>query len=69
MGTLNQYLNLEIRELSSQSPLMQRCLERAMRVAKTDISVFIHGETGTGKTLLAQAIHNSSHRAPQEFVS
>ena len=69
MGTLNQYLNLEIRELSSQSPLMQRCLERAARVAKTDMSVFIQGETGTGKTLLAQALHNSSHRSPQEFIS
>ena len=42
---------------------------RATKVAQTDIPVFIQGETGTGKTLLAQALHNSSKRKNKEFIS
>ena len=42
---------------------MRRCLQLAALAAKSDIPVLILGRTGTGKTLLAQAIHNSSARA------
>lgn len=48
---------------------MQACLERARLAARTDLPVLILGESGTGKTLLARAIHNSSQRAKGPFVS
>ena len=69
MPKINQYLSLSIDDLTSQSPLMLRTLERAQKVARTNIPVFIQGETGTGKTLLAQALHNSSARNINDFVS
>ena len=48
---------------------MQACLERARLAARTDLPVLILGESGTGKTILARAIHNSSARANRPFVS
>ena len=69
MPKINQYLSLSIDDLTSESPLMKHCLKRALQVAKTNIPVFIKGETGTGKTLLAQALHNSSIRNIKDFVS
>jgi transcriptional regulator with PAS, ATPase and Fis domain len=69
MSKINQYLNLTIDELTSESPLMLKCLKRAAQVANTDIPVFIQGETGTGKTLLSQALHNSSKRQKNSFIS
>jgi transcriptional regulator with PAS, ATPase and Fis domain len=48
---------------------MRRCLKLAALAAKSDVPVLILGRTGTGKTLLAQAIHNSSARAKGAFVS
>jgi transcriptional regulator with PAS, ATPase and Fis domain len=53
----------------SSDPPMQACLERARLAAHTDLPVLILGESGTGKTLLARAIHNSSERARGPFVS
>jgi two-component system response regulator HydG len=49
--------------------LMQACLERARVAARTDLPVLILGESGTGKTLMARAIHNSSQRARSPFIS
>lgn len=69
MAKLNQYVNLQIDELTSKSKKMLHCLHRASKVARTDIPVLICGETGTGKTLLAQALHNSSLRRKSEFIS
>src|SRR5262245_13967565 len=48
---------------------MAACLKRAKAAATTDLPVLILGESGTGKTLLAQAIHHSSSRAKAPFVS
>jgi transcriptional regulator with PAS, ATPase and Fis domain len=48
---------------------MARCLQLATLAAKSDVPVVLLGETGTGKTLLAQAIHNSSARANQPFIA
>jgi two-component system response regulator HydG len=53
----------------SSDPPMQACLERAGLAARTDLPILILGESGTGKTVLARAIHNSSARAAGPFVS
>ena len=48
---------------------MARCLRLAAMAAKSDVPVVLLGETGTGKTLLAHAIHNSSARAGGPFIA
>ena len=48
---------------------MARCLELARVAARTDLPVLILGESGSGKTLLASAIHHSSRRVNAAFVS
>ena len=60
---------LRLEHLTSSNATMRRCLQLAALAAKSDIPVLILGRTGTGKTLLAQAIHNSSARAKGPFVS
>lgn len=50
------------------SPLMQRALERARGAAAVDEPVLILGETGTGKEMLARAIHMTSSRARRAFI-
>ena len=51
------------------SHLMKKVFEKAASAAKTDANVFIVGETGTGKGLLAKAIHINSERKEHPFVS
>ena len=46
----------------TRSPLMERLLEQAGMVAQSDVSVLINGQSGTGKEIIAQAIHNASPR-------
>ncbi len=53
----------------SESPVMKHCIEQAIECAQFDSSVLITGETGTGKELIAQSIHNASSRRNQPFVS
>lgn len=53
----------------ANSPTMQQLLARAKRAAKTDASILITGENGTGKSLLAQYIHQHSNRCEQRYVS
>ena len=54
---------LRLEDLTTSNPAMARCLQLAALAAKSDVPVVLLGETGTGKTLLAQAIHNSVMRA------
>src|SRR5438128_11908683 len=60
---------LRIEDLTTSNEAMARCLQLAARAAKSDVPVVLLGETGTGKTLLAYAIHNSSARAGRPFVA
>ena len=52
-----------------ESPTFLRTLERAMRVAPSDCSMLLLGETGTGKEVLAQAVHQASKRRNGPFVA
>ena len=51
------------------SGIMNDVVARCKQVAKTDSSVMIYGETGTGKELFAQSIHNASERADGPFLA
>jgi len=51
-----------------RSPALEAVLDRVERVAPTDSTVLIQGETGTGKELIAHAIHNLSSRSGRAFV-
>lgn len=68
------YLEDEIRselhfeEIIGKSPALRRILGQVETVAPTDSSVLIYGETGTGKELIARAIHNLSARRSNAFV-
>ena len=53
----------------SNDPRMLHCLKIAANVAKTDASVVLRGETGTGKELFADAIHKASNRSKQPLVA
>ena len=54
-------------EMVGQSARMQEVYQRIARIAPTDATVLIRGETGTGKELAARAIHRNSSRADQPF--
>jgi len=55
-------------QLIGNSPALDAVLEQVERVAPTDSTVLIQGETGTGKELIARAIHNISSRCGRSFV-
>src|SRR5437899_1914924 len=61
--------SLRVEDLATTNEAMARCLRLAALAAKSDVPVVLLGETGTGKTLLAHAIHNSSARAARPLVS
>ncbi|MCL4500494.1 MAG: sigma-54 dependent transcriptional regulator [Deltaproteobacteria bacterium] len=54
-------------DMTSRSPAMQRTLALARKVADSDATLLIRGESGTGKTLLARTIHTWSRRAARSF--
>jgi len=58
-------------DFSTTSPVMQRAINLARQVAPSDATLLLRGESGTGKTALARAIHSWSNRAikPISFVS
>jgi len=61
--------NCSLEDFQSADPAMARCLELAGIASRTDLPILILGESGTGKTILARAIHNSSNRARGPFIS
>ncbi|MGC4050926.1 MAG: sigma 54-interacting transcriptional regulator [Paludibaculum sp.] len=56
-------------EIVGESPVLRAVLARVARVAPTDSTVLITGETGTGKELVARAIHKRSNRAARAFIT
>jgi formate hydrogenlyase transcriptional activator len=56
-------------EIVGSSPALKTVLSSLVKVAPTDSTVLITGETGTGKELIARAIHKGSQRADQAFIS
>lgn len=56
-------------QIIGESPVLREVIHHAERAARTSSSVLIYGETGTGKELFAQSIHNASTRASGPFVS
>jgi formate hydrogenlyase transcriptional activator len=55
-------------EIIGTSPALRRVLGQVAKVARTDSTVLILGETGTGKELIARAIHKQSRRAARAFI-
>jgi formate hydrogenlyase transcriptional activator len=74
LETENLYLqeaineNYNFNEMVGSSPALQAVFMQASMVATTDTTVLISGETGTGKELIARAIHNLSHRKDKIMV-
>ena len=70
----NQYLQEEIKQshnfenIVGRSPALAAALENVRRVALTDASVLITGETGTGKELVARAVHSASNRHDKPLI-
>jgi transcriptional regulator with GAF, ATPase, and Fis domain len=56
-------------EIVGSSPALKTVLSSIVKVAPTDSTVLITGETGTGKELIARAIHKGSQRAAHAFIS
>ncbi|HDS1152163.1 TPA: two-component system response regulator GlrR [Pluralibacter gergoviae] len=55
--------------IATRSPVMLRLLEQARMVAQSDVSVLINGQSGTGKEIFAQAIHQASARRSAPFIA
>lgn len=74
-GLHNETINSNVedrnwrRGIITRNPVMEDVLNQARLVAESDISVFIHGESGTGKDLLARAIHKASPRCNHSYVA
>src|SRR5262249_49623412 len=78
MGQRVEQLEEEVRETQAQSPellfdfsapVMREAMELLLRAAKTPASILLPGESGTGKSVVAPAIHNQSHPAARPFVT
>lgn len=71
MVKVNEYLSAELagsKELVGSSEPMNRLREMLRKVAPTEATVLIHGENGTGKELVAQAIYQASSRANAPYI-
>src|SRR5205085_10258902 len=61
-------IELNFEEIVGKSEALRRVLQQVETVAPTDSTVLIYGETGTGKELVARAVHNLSVRQSAAFV-
>jgi len=75
VGAMQKFCNADLatyerrfEQVIGNSPALESVLEQVERVAPTDSTVLIQGETGTGKELIAHAIHNLSSRCGRPFV-
>jgi len=59
----------QVEDMVSRSPAMQKVFELLPRLADSDSTLLIQGETGTGKELLARAVHNTGPRRHKPFVA
>jgi len=59
---------ISFESLTGQSKIFQATVENARRAARSEAAVLINGESGTGKSLFAQAIHNSSSRKKKPLI-
>ena len=66
---IDTFSKLKLDDIVTGNQAMAHCLRLARFAARSDVPVFLLGESGTGKTLMARAIHNSSARASGPFVS
>lgn len=57
------------KDIVHSSDAMEQAIAMAKRIAQTDYTVLIRGESGTGKELMAQSIHNASHRSKFPFIA
>ena len=55
--------------LAGDDPSMQRLIDQAKRLINKKVNILLHGETGTGKELVARALHDASQRAKKAFVA
>lgn len=68
-ATLKQQLKQPTQSIIGQSDSMKRVMDMVKKVAKTDANIFITGENGTGKELIAREIHRYSNRANELMLS
>jgi len=66
---LNADQDLVYNNMVGQSPAMLKVLNTVNKIAKTEANILILGENGTGKELIARAIHKSSNRKDEAFIS
>jgi DNA-binding NtrC family response regulator len=66
---IDTFSQLKLEDIATGNKAMARCLRYARLAADSDVPVLLLGESGTGKTLMARAIHNSSARAAGPFIS
>ncbi len=68
-GKASSPVRYRLGDIQGESTVMQAVREQAALCADTDATLFIHGETGTGKELVAQAVHSASPRRNQSFIA
>ena len=69
LNHLRQTQRVQINFVVGQNPKMRSLIQAAQRASQTSVSVLITGETGTGKEVLARAIHQGGPRAQKSFVA
>lgn len=69
VNELDNQIEISVESSLGNSPGMRKVIEQIRLVAPSDLSVVLEGETGTGKTYIAEIIHNLSKRAKGPFVA